>query len=214
MSAGPDTDLDQPDGRTARMLRNRELVLDAVLELFTEDSLEPAAADVAERSGVSLRSVYRYFEDGEALVRAAIARNMERIRPLFEIADLGLGPLPDRVERMVTARLRLYEAIAPMMRASLQRAPTNDIIRDRLDADLAAMRRQVEQMFAHELEQLPGPSRRDVTAALDLLLGFPSFEQLRRTREFPGPDTRRILVRAVASVLAGPEGEAQTQPPA
>ena len=54
------------------------------IELFTEDQLAPNAADVAARSGVSLRSVYRYFEDLDALVRAAIARHAERVAPLLE----------------------------------------------------------------------------------------------------------------------------------
>ena len=62
------------DGRTARRDRNRELVLDAALELFREGHLEPTALQVAERSGLSPRSVFRYFEDTEALLRAAIAR--------------------------------------------------------------------------------------------------------------------------------------------
>ena len=58
------------DGRTARRDRNRDAVLDAVIELFTEGHVGLVAADVAERSGVSLRSVYRYFDDLEALARA------------------------------------------------------------------------------------------------------------------------------------------------
>ena len=55
------TDATQTDGRTARRDRNREAVLDAALALFTAGELEPTAAAVAERSGVSLRSVYRYW---------------------------------------------------------------------------------------------------------------------------------------------------------
>ena len=37
----------EPDGRKARRTRNREAVLDAVLELFGEGIVEPAAPDVA-----------------------------------------------------------------------------------------------------------------------------------------------------------------------
>ena len=193
------------DGRTARRVRNRDAVLDAVLELFAEDSLHPGAAEVAERSGVSLRSVYRYFEDNEALVRAAIARNLEKVQPLFDIEELGRGPLPDRIDRMVAGRLRLYEEIAPMLRATLRIAPSNDIIRESLDLNLRAMRRQVEQMFAPELDALPAPENREVAAVLDVLLGFHSIEHLRRTRGFSGPDCRRVVVRALSAVL-GPHG--------
>jgi len=145
------------DGRTARRDRNRDAVLDAVLELFTEDCLAPSAQDVAERSGVSLRSVYRYYEDLDALVRAAIARNVERVAPLFELPDPGSDALEVRVERIVSQRLALYEAIAPTARAALLRAPTNDRIRDQLDQRRRALLDQVRRTFEPDLRGLaPG----------------------------------------------------------
>lgn len=190
------------DGRTARRERNRDLVLDAVLELFAEGALEPETAMVAERSGVSLRSMYRYFDSTDALMRAAIARNLEKVQPLFEIEHLGEGPLPERIERMVDGRFRLFEEIAPMMRATLQRAPANDLLRQNLDRNLRAMRRQVDQMFAPELERTGEPARRETAGGLDILLGFQSFEHLRHTRGLSGAEGRRVIVRAVTALLA------------
>jgi AcrR family transcriptional regulator len=89
-----------PDGRTARRDRNRDAVLDAVLDLFAEDALAPSAVQVAERSGVSLRSVYRYFDDTDELVRAGIARSRARVRPLVVLGDRGQRPVEDRVRRL------------------------------------------------------------------------------------------------------------------
>ncbi len=196
------------DGRTARRDRNRLAVLDAVLELFSEDNLEPGPAEVAERSGVSLRSVYRYYEDRDALARAAIARNLERVQPLFEIGDLGVGPLEDRIERMVAGRLRLYEATAPMVRATVLRSRTNDVVRGRLEQNRRLLREQVEAMFAPELVALPAAERREIAVALDVLLGFDALEHLRRQRSLSGAETRRVLVRALRSLVG------QAHPPA
>jgi len=190
------------DGRTARRDRNREAVLDAVLELFAEGRLQPGAAEVAGRSGVSLRSVYRYFEDTDALVRAAIARNLEKIRPLFEVERLGEGALAGRVDRIVTARLRLYEQIAPMTRATLQRAGTNAIIREQLESTMRDARRQVEEMFAPELDAMAAATAGEVAAGLDVLLGFHSMEHLRHTRGLSGPEAHRVLVRATTALAA------------
>jgi AcrR family transcriptional regulator len=189
------------DGRTARRQRNRELVLDAALELFGEGMLEPGAAEVAERSGVSLRSVYRYFEDTDALVRAAVARSIEKVRPLFELDRLGEGPLQERVERMVAGRVRLHGEVAPMVRATLQRAPTNAILRETHERNLAALRRQVEAMFAPELDALAAADAHEVAAAVDILLGFQAIEHLRRIRGFSTEATRHALARAVTAVL-------------
>lgn len=192
------------DGRTARRERNRDLVLDTVLELFAEGSLEPGTAEVAERSGVSLRSMYRYFDSTEALMRAAIARNLQTVQPLFEIEGLGKGPLADRIDRMVTGRFRLYEQSAPMMRATLQRAPANDILREALDLNLRALRRQVDQMFAPELDALEPSVARETAGGLDIVLSFPSLEHLRRTRGLSGPESRRTITRAVTAMLRPP----------
>lgn len=208
----PDTDLQDAetlhtgtdpgvDGRTARRVRNQDAVLDAVLELFAEDTLEPGAAEVAERSGVSLRSVYRYYEDREALIRAAIARNLEKLQPLFVIEPLGQGPLADRIEVMVTNRLRLYEQVAPMVRATLRAAPSNHIISQQYAHVVARMRAQVEDMFAPELTAMTPEDAREVGALADMALQFHSLEHLRRTRGFSRAEAARITTRALESAL-------------
>jgi AcrR family transcriptional regulator len=191
----------QADGRTARRDRNRDAVLDAVLDLFADGSMTPVPAEVAERSGVSLRSVYRYFDDMDALVRAAIARNLARMEPYFALEAPGVGPLADRIERTVAARLRLYEGVAPMARAAVARAPQNPIIDERLQETRLLLRRQVEEMFAPELDALERAERREVLAAVDVLLELESLEHLRRQRRFSVPEVQRVLERAVAALL-------------
>lgn len=190
------------DGRTARRDRNREAVLDAVLDLFADGAITPAPADVAARSGVSLRSVYRYFDDMDALVRAAIARNLARMGPYFELADPGEGPVHDRVERTVAARLRLYDGVAPMARAAVARAPQNPIIAERLAETRLYLRRQVEEMFAPELAALAPEAAHDVVAAIDVLLELDALDHLRRHRRMAAPEAQRVLERALAALLA------------
>ncbi|HEX2577424.1 MAG TPA: TetR/AcrR family transcriptional regulator [Aquihabitans sp.] len=166
------------DGRTARRDRNRELVLDAALDLFAEGHLFPSAPDVAERSGVSLRSVFRYYEDTEALLRAAMARHLERVGPLFVVEGLGEGAFEDRVKRYVTARLRLYAAVAPTARAGLVRAATNPIIAERFEGVRVRSREQLAAMFAPELRALPAGRRRAALAAADALFTFHGLDHL------------------------------------
>lgn len=190
------------DGRTARRDRNRDAVLDAVIELFTEGHVGLAAADVAERSGVSLRSVYRYFDDLEALARAAIARQMERFAPLAELADPGIGALSDRIDRTVTGRMALYEAIGPTRRAAQQRASANPIIREQIDRTRLLLQEQVEAMFAPELTALPAGERADLGAAIDVLLGFEAFEHLRRARGLSPAATARVVRGALTRLFA------------
>ncbi len=189
------------DGRTARRDRNRELVLDAVLELFADNQFAPNAADVAARSGVSLRSVYRYYEDFDELVRAAIARHAERVAPLIEIADPGKGPLSERVTRFIAHRTRLYEASAPLARATLVRAPANPLVREQADLVRRRLTKQTHEMFAPELNALPSAQRRAIAAAADTLTQFESAEHLRVRLGYTTAQAADILRRSLTALL-------------
>ena len=123
------------DGRSAIRDRNRDAVLDAVLDLFSEDNLSPGPEEVALRVGLSVRSVYRYFDDHDSLTRAAIARNIEKVTPLFLIPAIGEGELDSRIDRFVDARLRLQVAVGPTFRAARIRAtfdPNQPFVASRL----------------------------------------------------------------------------------
>src|SRR3546814_2219461 len=124
MDPTPEAD-SRVEGRTARRDRNRLAVLDAVLGLFEEGNLNPGVHEVADRSGVSLRSVYRYFEDLDELITAAIDRHLERTRPLFDIDRIGEGPLGERLHRFTERRLRLFDAMRVIYRASRVRAASD-----------------------------------------------------------------------------------------
>jgi AcrR family transcriptional regulator len=181
------------DGRTARRDRNRELVLDAVLALFAEGHLSPTPQQVAERSGVSLRSVFRYYEDTGALLRAAMGRHLELVRPLREIPDLGKGAFDDRVERFVAAQLRLYRAIAPTARAGLIRAATNDVIAERFAAARRERLERLEAMFDLELRAMPLAKRRMALAIVDTMFQFESMEHLHERLQLSDRKTAEAL---------------------
>jgi AcrR family transcriptional regulator len=195
------TDIDDVDGRTARRDRNRVAVLDAVLALFSEGNLEPSPDDVARRSGVSLRSVYRYVADSDDLIRAAIARHLEKLAPLLVIDDLGLGTFEHRLAVFVDARVRVYEAIAATARASRLRAPTNDLIRQQLETGSRRFRAQLARQFAPELDRLEPKPRRAVLAAADALTQIETLEVYRHQRRFSGSETRELLSVALRALL-------------
>lgn len=168
------------DGRSARRQRNRAAVLDAVIELFAEDQLAPRPEDVAARSGVSLRSVYRYFSEPAELLRTAMAHHLERVTPLLRIHAIGEGPLEERIATFVDARLRLYEAIAPAARAARAAAPRNEIIRTQYARTRSLLRDQVARHFRAELRRLPAGRRRAVADGIDALFQLEGYDHLRQ----------------------------------
>ena len=69
-----------PSLRERRRQETAELITDAVLTLMAEAGIDGLTMEaVAERVGVSLRTVYRYFPDRASLLAAALARHNESV---------------------------------------------------------------------------------------------------------------------------------------
>ena len=184
------------DGRRARRGRNREAVVDALLELFREGELNPSVAAVAERSGVSLRSVFRYFDDLDDMGRIAIQRHLDNVGHLFELPDIGAGSRATRIDALVAQRSALYERVAPVVRAAQIRAPFQPVIAEALVARRALMRDQLHKQFAVELAGLPDDEVSAIVLNADLLASFEAMEILR-------VDQKLSTARAVAVVRTG-----------
>lgn len=190
------------DGRSAIRDRNRNAVLDAVLDLFSEDNLSPGPEEVALRVGLSVRSVYRYFDDHDSLTRAAIARNIERVTPLFLIPAIGEGDRADRVTRFVDVRLRLQAEVGATVRAARIRATFDPLVAEDVDATRVFLRQQVERHFAPELST--GADVRDKArlAAIDALFSFESLDHYLVNRLLPTDEARLLLIDALDALLA------------
>jgi AcrR family transcriptional regulator len=198
------------DGRTARKDKNRLAVLDAVLELFTEGDLIPSPEAIAHRSGVSLRSVYRFLGDSKDLVQAAIERHLERVGPLFALEQLGEGPFSERVEEFVGARIRLYQAIAPTARAAQARTrmratEASEIIRESLNARRGLLRVQLSRHFAAELTGF-GRSAEAILAAADALTQIETIDWYVVDGGYTIAQAREALVTGLQRLL-GPATE-------
>ena len=61
------------DGRNLRSINSQKLIVDACIKLFKEGNLEPTAQQVADASGVGIRTVFRQFDEMENLFKAVDA---------------------------------------------------------------------------------------------------------------------------------------------
>lgn len=184
------------DGRRARRHRSRDLAVDAFLDLLSEGVVRPTAQLVAERSGVSLRSIFRIFDDVETLHTAAAARQLARVRHLFvDVPDTG--SLEDRVTTMVDLHVRLYESVAPVRRAALRAAPESPPLREQLAKVRAWQRAEVERVFAPELAGLDDAT----TDALELVMTFEAWDQLRAVQRRSVEAARAAIAGAALALL-------------
>ena len=145
------------DGRTARALRTREAIVDASIALVDEGDLRPTAPRIAERAQVSVRSVFQHFDDLESLYAAVADRLVERLSGLTMTVDPA-APLARRLPEVVHQRAVILEAITPIRAAAAVHAPFSAEISRRLQAGHDFLRREIERLFAVELDALePGP---------------------------------------------------------
>ena len=194
MTAVTDTTV---DGRRARRHRSRDLAVDALLDLLSEGVVRPTAQQVAERSGVSLRSIFRIFDDVESLNAAACERQVTRVRHLFVDVPTE-GSLTARIDQVVTINGRLYESIAPVRRAALRTAPESAAVQETLERARGWVRGEVERVFADELRG----SKRDTVAGLELALSFEAWDQLRTAQGLSATRTASTVTQLLQSLLA------------
>ncbi|WP_028644170.1 TetR/AcrR family transcriptional regulator [Nocardioides sp. URHA0020] len=192
----------QEDGRTARRGRNSAAVLDTVHEMFVEGNFSPSVEDVAARSGVSLRSVYRYFEDTEALLHLAIERRIAVVGELYALDALGEGTQEARVLALVNQRLVLHSKLAPTIRAALLRAPFSPQIAEQVRQRRDVLAGQVAAQFAQETAALSGSRREELLAWIDALCSFDTMEDLRVRRGLSLSRARRVMVGGVTALLS------------
>ena len=189
------------DGRVARRQRNIDAVIDVVLEMFAEEAMFPTIEQAATRSGLSLRSLYRYFADPGELLEATIKRNNQVGRELSRLHAIGQGELDDRIEAFVSMRLRLHDGVGPVFRATLANAARHPRIRDERTKNRNEMREQFELQFAPELASRPSSERDAIVSAGDLLTQLESVDYLRRHRQLSVAETRDVLVAGLRSLL-------------
>lgn len=190
------------DGRRAWRDRNLSAVVDALLDLFAEGNLRPGADEIAARSGVSRRSVFRYFDDLDNLDRFASERQIARVAHLLEVTNLGEGSTEDRIERLMTQRLRLFEAILPVARVSRLRAPFEPVVAAELARSRKLFRRQIERHFARELRSLARNQRSAAIGVAEVLCSFEAYELLRLGHEQTSKQIGDVMRRGLSALLA------------
>jgi AcrR family transcriptional regulator len=188
------------DGRTARAIRTREAIVDACCALVDEGDLRPTAPRIAARAKVSVRSVFQHFDDLEGLYAAVADAMMERLSHLVMSVDPGL-PVARRIREVVHQRSVLLEAITPVRRAAAVHAPFSAEVQSRLQAGHDFLRGEIERLFATELADADASERAVLLDALDTVLSWPSWDNLRVLNGRSEAEACAVMERMVAALL-------------
>jgi AcrR family transcriptional regulator len=106
---------DAPMRRMPQQSRGQQridLILDTAAELFAEIGYEATTTNaIADRAGISIGSLYRYFPDKDAILCALANRYYEQVHALYgEVfaGDLASMSLPALIDQLLDPFLSLY----------------------------------------------------------------------------------------------------------
>jgi AcrR family transcriptional regulator len=194
-------DEDHVDGRTLRRTRNRAAVIVALLAIIREGNLHPGASEIADRAGVSHRSIFRYFEDLDDLVRTAIDHAFREAGPLADIPDIGVGSLDERIAKFVDARIALFQHVDGTMQLARMRAPRIPSIDEGIAAIAEVFRQQIAEHFTPELDGVKDDERPLLIDGILVLTSYDSFTIHVRLLHSDIERIRSAWVRAVSGLL-------------
>ena len=196
------TALDRPDGRHLRRDRNRDAVVAAAITFVAEGESQPTAAMIAERSGRSLRSVFRYFADLDDLLVVAVAGFVGENHQHFAFTQPPCGtPLAERIEQWIDFRVDGKAATGRAFVALHSRAGHSDAVAAAVERVRAPVVDSVRELFGPELASATECERPLMLAALHSATLIESWLTLVDIHQMTRDQQRAVFRRLLQGVL-------------
>jgi AcrR family transcriptional regulator len=188
------------DGRRQRSERTRQTIVEAYLALLRENPHVPTAAQIAERAGYSVRSIFERFPDLLALRIAATDHafavgNAEAV-PRNSDADRAT-----RLRSQVETRARTCEQWLPLWRALNANQGESVELKTRIRLAREMIMKRLEFMYQPELGTLSEIDRKRTVIALEALTDFESWGRMRDLYGLTFEQACALWARAIDHLL-------------
>lgn len=188
-------DTPQLDGRRARSRSSRSKIVEAMLHLVGNGDVAPSAARVADIAGVGLRTVFRHFDDMDALYREMSAVIEERVLPIIAQPLTGSN-WKAKMSEIADRRAIVFETILPYrISANLKRFQSSYLMQD-YQRLLKAEADGIEVL-------LPESVKKDTVGmrGLNVILSFQTWRLLRHDQGLTNDDARHVIKRLLTDAL-------------
>lgn len=167
------------DGRRLRSERTKQLIIEAYLALAQEMSPRvPTAAEIAEKAGYSVRSVFERFPDIRALQVAAVDYSLAQMSALAPPWGAD-GDRGTRIEAHVRTRGQTCETWLPLWRSLIVNQGDSPELKARIRLARDRVTARMELMFAPEFAMMAAGERRQILIALEALTDVESWARMR-----------------------------------
>jgi AcrR family transcriptional regulator len=188
------------DGRRLRSERTRQLIIDAYMALVRESANMPTAAQIAERAGYSVRSVFERFPDLLSLRLAVTDYAIAEGRRQGGLRDLDA----DRVTRIrshVESRANGCDRWLPFWRVLTANPAESEELQRRIRLVRELVRLRLELMFKPELSGVPEEQRRRLLVALEAITDYESWGRMREFYRLGFEEACAVWVDAMDRLL-------------
>lgn len=188
---------DGADGRRLRSERSREKIINGLEAVIRSGVMRPNAAEIAEAAGVSLRTVFRHFEDTDGLFRELSTRLEAEIMPIvlrpFEAQDWR-GRLVELMDR----RAEIYERLMPFKVAAGARRFGSDFLMEEHRRFVALERAGLQALLPDAVLADEALSR-----ALDVLVSFEAWRRMRYDQDLSPAEAKAVMRLSVEKLTEG-----------
>ena len=136
------------------------------------------------------------------MCRVAVERQLAATIDVWLVPDTGVGPLEDRVARLVEQRLTLHDAVSSVWRVGQMRAPFEPVLAESLERTAALNVEQMRRHFATELDGLASDRADLVAESLAAVCSIDAVDLLRHVRGLDRATTAEILSAVLSSMLS------------
>jgi AcrR family transcriptional regulator len=184
------------DGRRLRSERSRAQIVAGMRAVIESGDMDPHAASVAEAAGVSIRTVFRHFEEMDNLYRELNATLEADVLPMV-LTQFEARDWQGRAREVVTRRARIYERLMLFKTAAHARRFQSQYLMDAHRRFLALERAALQAILPAEVQSSPA-----LFAALEMVTGFQSWQRLRQDQNL-APEEAEAAMRVAVERLLG-----------
>jgi AcrR family transcriptional regulator len=184
------------DGRRQRSEQSREKIIAAMFSLIGEGHVNVSAAQVAQRSGVSIRTVFRQFEEVDEIYRQIIARLEEELMPTL-LAPYQARGWKRQLAELINRRAEIYEYVMPFKVSSAVRRFKSVPLMDDHARFVTLERAALKAVLPDSITCRP-----TWLAAIDNAVSFEAWRRLRQDLKLEpeaARDTLQFSIRALIS---------------
>ena len=185
----------KPDGRVQRSARSRQKIIQALLQLVESGIYIPTAQQVADEAGISIRTVFRHFEDMESLYAEIDDAHKPQYESIFNGHDFS-GSLEQRVKAAVETRIDCYTQMYAMEKSTAALHWRSKVIQKQY-ARAQRMLRKALEIQLPEYAQL----QKDDQEAIEAITSFEFFDRLKTHQKLNKTACTQLAIKLVLGIL-------------